>query len=95
MMKIVFFVLLCASINLFADNYVNGYYKSNGTYVNGYTRSSSNSTKSDNFSTYGNVNPYTGKEGTKIYDDYNNYGRSNSNSNSNYNSSGYKNTYGK
>lgn len=48
---------------------VNGYYKpSTGTYVNSYYRTSPNSTKSDNYSTKGNYNPYTGKSGTvKLY----------------------------
>ncbi len=87
MKKVVFFVLLFVSINMFADQYVNGYYKSNGTYVDSYMKSSPNSTKSDNFSTYGNVNPYTGQAGTKTYSDYNNYGH---NKSSNSNSSGYK-----
>lgn len=45
--------------------YVNGYYRSNGTYVEGYYRTAPNSTKNDNWSTVGNVNPYTGVEGTK------------------------------
>lgn len=49
----------------FADDYVRGYTRSNGTQVNGYYRSSANSTQSDNFSTRGNVNPYTGKRGSK------------------------------
>ena len=44
--------------------YVNGYYKSNGTYVNGYHRSDANNTVEDNYSTYGNTNPYTGTVGT-------------------------------
>lgn len=44
--------------------YVNGYTKSNGTYVNGYYRTAPNNTINDNFSTYPNVNPYTGKTGT-------------------------------
>ena len=51
----------------FADVWVNGYQKSNGTYVQGHYRSSPNSTTSDNYSTYPNVNPYTGKRGTKRY----------------------------
>lgn len=87
MKKVAFFILLFASINMFADEYVNGYYKSNGTYVDSYMKSSPNNTKSDNFSTYGNVNPYTGQAGTKTYSDYNNYGH---NKSSNSNSSGYK-----
>ena len=48
----------------FADTYVRGYYKSNGTYVQPHYRSSPNSTTSDNWSTYGNTNPYTGERGT-------------------------------
>ncbi len=43
--------------------YVNGYYRSNGTYVKGHYRTAPNSTNRDNFSTYGNYNPYTGKSG--------------------------------
>jgi hypothetical protein len=47
--------------------YVNGYTKSNGTYVDGYYRSDANGTTSDNYSTYGNTNPYTGKRGSRRY----------------------------
>ena len=46
---------------------VKGYYRSNGTYVQPYYRSSPNSTRYDNYSYYGNYNPYTGKYGTKRY----------------------------
>lgn len=45
--------------------YVKGYTKKDGTYVQPHFRTSPNSTKFDNWSTKGNVNPYTGKEGTK------------------------------
>jgi len=70
------FVLLCTFFNvLFADVHVKGYYKKNGTYVQPHYRSNPNYTKSDNWSTYGNINPYTGKKGTKRYDNYNNYGK--------------------
>jgi hypothetical protein len=73
-----------------ADEYVNGYYKKNGTYVEGYNRTSSNSTKDDNYSTKGNQNPYTGTYGTKKNDyesqDQNTNYNYNSGSNSNYNS---------
>jgi hypothetical protein len=44
---------------------VRGYYKSNGTYVAPYTRTSPNGTKNDNWSTVGNTNPYTGRQGTQ------------------------------
>ena len=44
--------------------YVDGYYKTNGTYVQGHYRTAPNNTINDNFSTYPNVNPYTGDVGT-------------------------------
>ena len=49
--------------------YVSGYYKSNGTYVQPYYRSDRNSTVTDNYSYYGNTNPYTGSVGTDKYYD--------------------------
>lgn len=49
----------------FSDVHVKGYYKKNGTYVAPHYRSSPNQTTSDNWSTKGNTNPYTGKQGTK------------------------------
>ncbi|MFA5879829.1 MAG: hypothetical protein WC860_06600 [Candidatus Margulisiibacteriota bacterium] len=45
--------------------YVRGYVRSNGTYVQPHYRSNANSTQYDNYSTKGNVNPYTGEEGHK------------------------------
>ena len=51
--------------NASADEYVNGYWRSNGTYVQPYYRSDPNGTTQDNFSTRGNVNPYTGQPGYK------------------------------
>ena len=45
--------------------HVSGYERANGTYVQPYERTSPNSTRSDNYSTKGNVNPYTGKAGTR------------------------------
>jgi hypothetical protein len=47
------------------DHYVHGYTKKNGTVVQGYHATNPNGTKSDNYSTKGNVNPYTGKKGMK------------------------------
>jgi hypothetical protein len=44
---------------------VKAYVRKNGTPVQTYKRTSPNSTQKDNFSTEGNVNPYTGKKGTK------------------------------
>ena len=45
--------------------HVKGYIKKNGTYVTPHRRTSPSKTKRDNWSTKGNMNPYTGKEGTK------------------------------
>jgi hypothetical protein len=71
------FTLLIASLLIgliaSAQTYVKGYTKKNGTYVAPHYRSSPNSTKSDNYSTKGNVNPYTGKAGTKTDNSYNTY----------------------
>jgi hypothetical protein len=47
------------------DVYVHGYTRSNGTYVAPYYRSDPNNTTNDNWSTKGNMNPYTGQSGTK------------------------------
>ena len=48
----------------YADIYVPGYTKADGTYVQGYYKTAPNKTTLDNYSTQGNVNPYTGKKGT-------------------------------
>ena len=44
---------------------VHGYTKKDGTYVAPYQRTAPNETQRDNWSSKPNVNPYTGKEGTK------------------------------
>jgi len=46
---------------------VDGYNKSNGTYVSPYYRTAPNNTIRDNFSTYPNVNLYTGQTGARRY----------------------------
>ncbi|MEQ8226742.1 MAG: hypothetical protein RIA64_01550 [Rhodospirillales bacterium] len=61
---IVLTVLFCAATGAaYADDYVRGYFKSDGTYVAPHYRSSPNNTPYDNWSTRGNVNPYTGQQG--------------------------------
>ncbi|MBF7694180.1 hypothetical protein [Acinetobacter pollinis] len=45
---------------------VSGYTRSNGTYVDSYQRTSPNNTQRDNYSSIGNTNPYTGKQGTHV-----------------------------
>ena len=51
-----------------AQVYVKGYYRKDGTYVQGHYRSEPNHTNHDNYSTQGNVNPYTGKKGAVARD---------------------------
>ena len=65
---LVFVLLLTYSFLAFTQTNPNhvrveGYYRSNGTYVKPHYRTAPNSTNRDNFSTLGNVNPYTGKSG--------------------------------
>ena len=60
------FVLLAGAASAQTpDHYVNGYTRSNGTYVAPHYQTNPNYTRSDNYSTVGNVNPYTGQIGTK------------------------------
>lgn len=58
-------MIVLFSITVYADTWVNGYMKSNGTYVSGHYQSSPDSTINNNWSTRGNVNPYTGRIGTR------------------------------
>ena len=71
-MKKAFFLIafLFVTTFSFAQVSVRGYYRSNGTYVQGYYRTTPNTTRNDNYSTIGNVNPYTGSYGTKPADSY-------------------------
>lgn len=50
------------------DVWVNGYFRKDGSYVDGHFRQRPNSTNSDNYSAQGNMNPYTGKAGTRAKD---------------------------
>ena len=65
MKKIFAIAIAVASSAVFAqDHYVNGYHRYNGTYVQGHHRTNPNSSQYDNYSTRGNINPYTGQQGT-------------------------------
>lgn len=44
---------------------VSGYVKKDGTYVAPYHATKKDKTETNNYTTKGNTNPYTGKEGTK------------------------------
>lgn len=61
-----------ASMGLSTTNssvrYQSGYTRSNGTYVSGHYKTNSNFTNHDNFSTYGNSNPFTGSNGNRARD---------------------------
>ena len=78
-LKIMFVVLLLASSAVYAkdsrsksydlksssDRSVRSYTKKNGTHVVRHKKTVKNHTRQDNYTTKGNVNPYTGKKGTK------------------------------
>ena len=56
--------LACFASAASADQYVRGYTRQNGTYVQPHMQTNSNGNPFDNYSTRGNVNPYTGQIGT-------------------------------
>ena len=58
-------ILLGSSQFLLADVYVHGYFRSNGTYVAPHYRSNPDGNRFNNWSTRGNINPYTGSRGYK------------------------------
>ena len=84
-MKKILSALLVISILIFAgsafakDTYVKGYNRSNGTYVQPHYRTSPDNSLHNNYSTKGNVNPYTGRKGT--VNPYGSSGRYNSRNN--------------
>jgi hypothetical protein len=59
-------VLLMITATVMGDVYVHGYHREDGTYVRPHYRSDPDGDFSNNWSTYPNVNPYTGKIGTRI-----------------------------
>jgi len=48
-----------------AETFVDGHFRSDGTYVQPHWRSNPDGNFSNNWSTQGNVNPYTGQWGTR------------------------------
>lgn len=80
-------VCLTAAVPAFAgDVYVNGYTRKDGSYVQPHYRTAPDSTVNNNWSTQGNVNPYTGQAGTVPRNNYGTgggmgYGTGNNNSN--------------
>lgn len=60
---IALFIALCAA-TAWSQTYVRPHVTKDGTYVEGHYKSQPNNTKTDNYSTQGNTNPYTGQQGT-------------------------------
>ena len=56
--------LLTSTAAFAQDTYVRGHTRSDGTYVPQHYRTNPNNSTFDNYSTRGNVNPYTGERGT-------------------------------
>jgi hypothetical protein len=64
MKKIALCLLTFAAVSsAFADDYVSGYVRRDGTYVQPHFRSEANNFRFDNYSSRGNSNPYTGERG--------------------------------
>jgi hypothetical protein len=61
-----FALVALSSASAFAQQVetVRGYFRANGTYVEPYHRTAPDSSPYNNYSTYGNTNPYTGAPGT-------------------------------
>lgn len=65
MKKAALIALALASSTVMAQTvHRQGYVTKNGTYVAPSHATAPNDTKADNYSAKGNINPYTGKEGT-------------------------------
>jgi len=67
-MKKIFLILLILFVSFVTfgqDVYVGGYFKSNGTYVKPHYRTRPDNSFQNNYSSYGNTNPYTGEKGYK------------------------------
>ena len=50
---------------VYGDTYVPGYWRSDGTYVRPHYRSDPDSSRWNNYSTKGRLNPYTGEWGSR------------------------------
>ena len=63
------------------STYVDGHFRRDGTYVPGHHRTTPDSNRLNNWSTRGNTNPYTGRQGTvdPYGSSYGNYGSNNLN----------------
>ncbi len=60
---ILFALVICITNVFAADVNVRGYFRNDGTYVQPHVRSAPDSNPWNNYSTKGNINPYTGERG--------------------------------
>jgi hypothetical protein len=58
-------IAVSAATALAGSTYVQGHFRSDGTYVQPHYRSAPDGNTFNNYSTQGNVNPYTGQAGTR------------------------------
>ena len=70
--KLIFAVLALAfltvfSTDAFAYRYTGGHYRSNGAYVQPYRSSTPDGFRWNNWSSRGNVNPFTGRRGSRSW----------------------------
>jgi hypothetical protein len=75
-LSLVSMLVLGLSQAALADVYHQGYVRSNGTYVQPHYQTAPDHSQSNNYSTQGNYNPYTGQEGHQrigVSPSYNNY----------------------
>jgi hypothetical protein len=64
MKNLVVLLALIATAAIARDVYVHQYVRSDGTFVQGHYRTAPDGKPFNNYSTQGNVNPYTGQTGT-------------------------------
>lgn len=64
-LTIIIITMVLISFSAFADVSVRGYTRQDGTYVQPYHRSNPDGNPNNNWSTKGNTNPYTGREGSQ------------------------------
>lgn len=64
MKKTILAMAALVAVSAFADEYVQGYIRKDGTYVAPHHRTTPDSNPYNNYSTQGNINPYTGQQGT-------------------------------
>lgn len=70
-------MVLATTSHASADVYVKGYFRKDGTYVSPHFRTEPDGNFFNNYSTFGNINPYTGVPGMNMFPNFNYSSRSN------------------